>query len=84
MGNTIDKPIDKWSTPTEAIGGQLDEPAISVDDPQSMVSLLKAILRDINSGTVAARAGALEAGTDSLDARITALEPPPEPMREEH
>ena len=79
MGNVINKKVEQWSTPAEAIGSQADEPAISITDPQSMISLIKALIRDTAPAAVEPRVDALEAGTDDLDRRITALERAAEP-----
>ncbi len=74
MGNVINKPIAQWSTPDEAIGSPLDEPAIDVNDPQSLISLLKAL---VLRGSPA-RFDALFARVEAIERRIaTAKEGPP-------
>jgi hypothetical protein len=74
MSNVINKKIEQWSTPSEAIGSMADEPAISIADPQSMISLLKALLRDTAPAAVEQRVAALEPRMDALESRVTALE----------
>ena len=65
VGNVINK-RRQWSTPDEAIGQTTDEPAIDVNDPQTMISLLKAL---VLRGSPA-RFDALFARVEALERRI--------------
>lgn len=72
MANIVNKRFT-FSTPDHAIGNPEDEPAVSVDDPQTLISLLKAILQN-GSLTAAALAQGVGQRLDDLERRVKALE----------
>jgi hypothetical protein len=69
VGDVINKPIATWSTPGDAIGSPEDEPATDIAAPQTLISLLKAILvRDW------AEMKSWPQRLDALEQRLAALE----------
>lgn len=76
MSNVINKGWE-YSRPDLAIGDPNDEPATDVDSPQSLISLLKAILETgslapalLLKNNIAPRLAALEARMKALEDKV--------------
>lgn len=76
MANVINKGF-AYSRPDLAIGDPNDEPATDVDSPQSLISLLKAILQSgslapalLVQYNIAPRLAALEARMKALEDKV--------------
>lgn len=76
MANVVNKPFI-YSRPDHAIGNPEDDPATDVDSPQTLISLLKAILETgamapalLVKNNIVPRMAALEARIKALEDKV--------------